>query len=289
MNAPSIARRLMLALRCIVAMSLFVLPSPLIYSQDTVANEISEPESAASDSKSADPTGTWKWQREFRDTLVKSTLKLEKGDNNSLSGTIHTVFGDGGGPGAMEPIAISDGKLDGNAISFLVSREFNGTEFTVDYEGKLADGKITGTYTVDFGNGPQEIEWDAERAIAIEDVVGEWSLSFEGPNGQSIESTLTLKKEGEALVGVYHSSFFGDAPMKDVKAEGGKLTWTVVFETDNGDIELGYSAAPVGKSMEGTITSSFGDQENETAFKAVLKETPEKQTEEKADADATDS
>ena len=37
----------------------------------------------------------------------------------------------------MEPIGISDGKVDGNTITFKVVREFNGNQMVTSYKGTL--------------------------------------------------------------------------------------------------------------------------------------------------------
>ncbi len=97
-----------------------------------------------------DPSGTWKWEREFRETVLRSTLVLKKEADGKLTGTLQTIFGDGGGPGS-DPVKIDNGKIDGDKVTFSVTRRFNDNEFTIDYVGKYANGKLGGTYTLDFG------------------------------------------------------------------------------------------------------------------------------------------
>lgn len=228
------------------------------------------------------PSGTWKWEREFRDTVMRNTLKLKKGDGDKLDGTLQTIFGDGGGPGG-DPVKIENGKADGDKITFSVTRNFNGNEFTIDYVGKYSKGQLGGTYTLDFGNGSREIEWKAKRHVDVDDVVGKWNLAFESRNGQRIESSMTIKKDEEdKLAGTYHSGFFGDSEMKNLAIKESAVSWSVVFETDNGQIEISYSGKPVGSSMKGTITSEFGGEKNENLFEAKLEK---KQAAKRADSD----
>jgi hypothetical protein len=47
-------------------------------------------------------------------------------------------------------IAIQDGKIDGNNLSFAVTFDFNGMPFTLNYKGVLASGEIKFTVEV-FG------------------------------------------------------------------------------------------------------------------------------------------
>jgi hypothetical protein len=55
-------------------------------------------------------------------------------DGSTLTGTVSGRNGD---------IPIENGKIDGDTISFEVTREFNGNSFTTKYTGKVADDKLT--------------------------------------------------------------------------------------------------------------------------------------------------
>ena len=80
----------------------------------------------------ADANGKWAFEQEGRNGPVQVTLNL-KADGGMLSGTLTRPGRDGN---AMET-AISDGKIDGNNISFSVKREFNGNTFVTTYKGTL--------------------------------------------------------------------------------------------------------------------------------------------------------
>jgi len=80
----------------------------------------------------ADAGGKWAFEQEGRNGPVQVTLNL-KTDGGVLSGTLTRPGRDGN---AMET-PISDGKIDGNNISFAVKREFNGNSFVTTYKGIL--------------------------------------------------------------------------------------------------------------------------------------------------------
>jgi hypothetical protein len=80
----------------------------------------------------ADASGKWVFEQPGRNGSVQVTLNL-KVDGASLTGTL-TRPGRGGEP--MET-PITDGKVDGNNISFTVKREFNGNSFVTTYKGTL--------------------------------------------------------------------------------------------------------------------------------------------------------
>jgi hypothetical protein len=92
-----------------------------------------------------DVSGTWKWTQPGPGGDRDMVLKLKQ-DGNKLTGTI-TGFGD-------QDNAIEDGKVDGDKISFKISREFNGNQFTTMYtatvSGDSLKGKTETTFTRDF-------------------------------------------------------------------------------------------------------------------------------------------
>jgi phage head maturation protease len=70
----------------------------------------------------ADVSGKWTFEQQGRNGSQTVTLNL-KADGGTLTGTVSGGMGRGGN--AEQDI--SDGKVDGNNISFAVKREFNGT------------------------------------------------------------------------------------------------------------------------------------------------------------------
>ena len=76
--------------------------------------------------KTVDPTGTYTSERRSRrdDRLTKSTLTL-KLEGGKLTGTYDR--------GRGEPSKIESGKVDGDTISFAITRSFNDRNFTIKY------------------------------------------------------------------------------------------------------------------------------------------------------------
>lgn len=78
----------------------------------------------------ADLSGTWKSEPPANGKGGPQTLTLKQ-DGSTLTGTL------GGGRG--EPTEIKNGKVDGDNVTFEVTRSFQGNEMTTKYSGK-ADG-----------------------------------------------------------------------------------------------------------------------------------------------------
>ena len=81
----------------------------------------------------ADIDGKWTAHFEGRNGDQTQTLTLKASDN-ALSGTIQ---------GARGPAAeISNGKIDGDNISFTVVREFRDNKFTQEYKGTISGSEL---------------------------------------------------------------------------------------------------------------------------------------------------
>jgi hypothetical protein len=110
----------------------------------------------------ADVTGKWTYEMAGRQggqpRPVTITLKQ---DGDKLTGTV-PGFGRGGG--AAADTEISNGKVDGNNISFEVKREFNGQSFVTKYEGTVSGDEIKFKITRDTPNGPMTNEVTAKKS-----------------------------------------------------------------------------------------------------------------------------
>jgi len=81
----------------------------------------------------ADVSGKWMWEQQGRGgNTMQVTLTL-KADGSKLTGTVSMP----GRGGEMMEMAISDGKVDGDNVSFSVKREFNGNSFVTTYKGTV--------------------------------------------------------------------------------------------------------------------------------------------------------
>ena len=112
----------------------------------------------------ADVTGKWVYEQTGRQggNPVQVTLDL-KASGASLTGTVTGGMGRRGG-GAPQPVQISDGKVDGDNISFTVKREFNGNQMVTKYEGTLGGDELKLKISRDTQNGPRTNEVTAKRS-----------------------------------------------------------------------------------------------------------------------------
>jgi hypothetical protein len=89
----------------------------------------------------ADVAGKWKSESQGRQGTMETTYDF-KVDGTTLTGTITT------GRGESE---ISEGKINGDEISFAVVRKFGENEMKILYKGKVSGDEIT--FTREFQGG----------------------------------------------------------------------------------------------------------------------------------------
>lgn len=228
-----------------------------------------------------DPTGTWRWERTFNDNTAEFELKLNW-DGKQLTGK-YSAFDN--------TSDIEQTKLEKDQMSFLAKREINGNQFEVKFDGQVKPDELAGKINVDFGDGPQEFDWVAKRAVVPEDVLGTWNLQIETPNGL-IEPRLTITKEGDELHGAYVSPF-GEREAKNVAVKDNTLTWEISGERDGANFKIVYTGKPRGNSIEGT--NEFDFDGNTGTMEFTGKRTPPEEKEKtrsveaKSDAESAES
>jgi hypothetical protein len=101
----------------------------------------------------ADVSGKWVAQVPGRGGETREATFTFKVDGNQLTGSVSGRRGD---------VAISDGKIDGDDISFAQVMEFNGNQVKLLYKGKVSADEIK--FTRQREGGERSVEFTAKRA-----------------------------------------------------------------------------------------------------------------------------
>ena len=104
----------------------------------------------------ADVTGKWTAEMQGQNGTVTTTMNL-KADGNNLTGTVSGRNGD---------TNITDGKIEGNTITFSVVREMNGNQMKMNYKGTV-DGDVIHFTVMREGAEGQGRQFDAKRATGM--------------------------------------------------------------------------------------------------------------------------
>ena len=101
----------------------------------------------------ADVTGDWTATAEGPNGPMERTFSL-KAEGSKLTGeTVSSLFGKS---------TITDGKVDGDNLSFAIQVKFQDNDMKLNYKGKVT-GKDEIKFTVEGIQGGQTIEWTAKR------------------------------------------------------------------------------------------------------------------------------
>jgi hypothetical protein len=100
----------------------------------------------------ADVTGTWKATAEGPNGTMQRTFVF-KVEGSQLTGeTTSSMFGKS---------TITDGKVDGDSLSFTITVKFQDNEMKLNYKGKVSGNEIK--FTVEIPGGDQTMEWIAKK------------------------------------------------------------------------------------------------------------------------------
>jgi len=103
----------------------------------------------------ADIAGTWKATAEGPSGTMERTFVF-KVDGNKLTGeTTSTMLGKS---------TITDGKVDGDNLSFTITADLQGTELKLSYKGKVSGSDLHLTSERAGDGGGQSIEWTGKKA-----------------------------------------------------------------------------------------------------------------------------
>src|SRR5262245_7396454 len=91
------------------------------------------------------------------------------------------------------------------------------------------------------------------------DVTGKWVAQVPGREGQTRETTFTLKAEGTNLTGS-QSGQQGDTPISDGKITGDEITFKVKLSRGGNDITFVYKGKVAGDEIKFSRTREGGNQ-----------------------------
>lgn len=201
--------------------------------------------------------GLWKWKFTMPDGSEVSPRLRIKEEEGQISGT--TRFR----PGADTPL--TNLVIEGTRIRFEVVRARDGQAAVTRYAGKLDGDIIRGKITSNWTGEEQTYDWEAKRLNSAEGT-WRWSVTF----GEfEIQSTATLKEEGEKVTGRIASRRGSDQEIKSGKLKDGKISFETERERDGEKYVTKYSGKLSGDQIIGTIRSNFGGRPRTNDWDAV--------------------
>ena len=106
----------------------------------------------------------------------------------------------------------------------------------------------------------------ASMNLFAENATGTWKGSYPGRDGQTRESTIVLKAEGEKLTGTVAGGR-GESEIKDGTIKGGDISFSVVRNFGGNDVTVKYKGTLVGDAIQFKVEA--GERSYEMTAKRV--------------------
>jgi len=103
--------------------------------------------------------------------------------------------------------------------------------------------------------------------LFAENATGTWKGSYPGRDGQTRESTIVLKAEGEKLTGTVAGGR-GESEIKDGTIKGGDISFSVVRNFGGNDVTVKYKGKLVGDAIQFKVEA--GERSYEMTAKRVI-------------------
>ncbi len=217
--------------------------------------------------KPTDPSGTWRWEYDLGGETMKDSVRLNLGKDNKLVGQYK---------GREDKLTeIKDAKIEGDALSFLLVLDFQGTSVKLEFKGKVKGDAINGNVAVAMGEGTQEFPWAPERSVQMEDVVGQWQMKIDAGD-RTLEPVVTISKDGDKYKAKYVSGEELNVDATDLKVENNQLSFRVSAEVNGTKIKADYKGRPYGDKIQGNIAYVLGDNSGDIEFAGTRKSTEKK-------------
>jgi hypothetical protein len=207
----------------------------------------------------ADVTGTWKTEFDSQIGNQKYTF-IFKQDGTNLTGKASSEVGD-----QKREADLKEGKVVGDAISFVELLTIQNNEVRITYTGKLTTNVNEINFTREVGEFAKE-EIVAKRepapaAAVATGITGEWQAQFDTQRGLQ-KYTFTFKQDGSNVTGnakVEMADRKRESDLKDGKIEGGTVSFAEPLSIQGNDINVTFTGKLSAKGDEIKFTRQVGD------------------------------
>jgi hypothetical protein len=185
-------------------------------------------------------TGEWEMTMNFGGRESFATMTITKNDDGTLAGK----WGSDN---------LSDVKFDGEKLTFVRTIRFGDQEFTMDYEGTLKDGKITGTMSSDRG----EFSANGARRKPKLPILGQWDIKFNVQDREINARLIVTQKPDGTLEGKWNEE--GEHVISNINFQDGKLSFTRKSKVNDMEFETTYEGTVKGNELTGVLKGEMGD------------------------------
>jgi hypothetical protein len=210
-----------------------------------------------------DVTGTWK--TEFDSQIGHQTYTYTfKQDGTNLTGKASSEIND-----QKRESELKEGKVVGDAISFVELLNFQDNDIRITYTGKLTTNLNEISFTRAVGDIASE-DIVAKRvagtvlapaALLAADVSGTWKSEFDSQIGNQ-KYTYTFKQDGTNLTGKASSEINDqkrESELKEGKVVGDAISFVELLNFQDNDVRITYTGKLTANAGEINFTREVGD------------------------------
>jgi hypothetical protein len=193
--------------------------------------------------------GVWKWSFTMPDGTSSSPKVRLKREGDALTGTSTPR------PGMAIPI--TDGKIDGDKVSWTILREAAGRKATTRYEGQIKGDTIKGHIHSDWAGETRQYDWSAKRSPDTPTGTWKWETVF----GQfRSESSAKLELDDKGKLKGKAKLRTTEVDIKNASFKDGEVSFDVVRERDGVESVTTYRGKLDGDTIKGETESDFGGE-----------------------------
>jgi len=104
---------------------------------------------------------------------------------------------------------------------------------------------------------------------ADHNLAGTWKASFTTENGQTIESTLKLKQDGDKLSGVVIGRNGNETPLEEITLRGDQLSLKLTRERNGEKVTIKVAAKVTEDKLKGKLDSNYGGENHTLDWEAT--------------------
>lgn len=196
--------------------------------------------------------GVWKWSFTMPDGTRSDPKAHLKREGDTLTGTSTPR------PGMAIPI--TDGKIDGDKVSWSILREAAGRKVTTRYEGRVKGDTIKGSIRSDWAGGETKTyEWSAKRAPDTPEGTWKWESAFGNFRSES-SAKLDLDDKDKTKLKGKAKLRTTEVDIKNGKFKDGEVSFDVVRERDGVETVTTFRGKLDGDTIKGESEFEFGGE-----------------------------
>lgn len=181
-------------------------------------------------------------------------LTMDRNGRESFATLTISKKADGSFAGKWGSAELSSVKFDGQKLSFVRTLRFGDQEFSVNYDGTLKDGRLTGTVSSERGNYAA----NGARRKPRHPALGRWDFKYTVGDRDIAASLAISEGAGGALDGKWTSGT-GEHVVSNVKFSDGKLSFDRKIKLEDREIDTSYEGKLQGHKLTGVIKSAMGE------------------------------